>query len=390
MKKTTRIAALLTAAVLIFGGLFYSCSDPADGTGGGTGGNLNGNSGGNGSNGGNGSGSDGNSTDDGAPNPALPASVGENPVTAAAGGTASAAREIKLIEDDDIGDDNPDYLVLKTDGTAEYHNAWSKGDEIEYTYKYTWNTQKQEIYMTVEKLQVTPEDTTLYTYSEAIKNLEQILLANEKYEYNAEKKDDADFAKNYPTFEDYKKHLVESGGYNSFDEYLAEYKESVTGALNVLFGATITYGYEINGGKMTLAEKFTGIENLETNSYFSHRESETTEDGDVRIGIDIEFEIWNTNVFYNYYYRYSAKHYSDAGSWWSTESKSADYDGEINSENKTIAFELNYKNPDSAEFPEKFSASYTEDFAAETVTVIIGGKNYVCELYRKKTFTQTD
>ncbi|MCM1321597.1 MAG: hypothetical protein NC041_03155 [Bacteroides sp.] len=114
--------------------------------------------------------------------------------------------------------------------------------------------------MTVEKIGTA--DGTLYTYSEAVKNLEKILLAEEESYYNERKKDDADFAANYPTFEDYKKHLAAEEGYDSFDEYLAEYKEDATGNLKAIFGAATTFGYKTNGGSMTLTEKFTGIENM--------------------------------------------------------------------------------------------------------------------------------
>ena len=269
------------------------------------------------------------------PNPELPANVGENPIQ----------NKITL--------KHSDYatLVMKTNGTAEYYDY----DELEYVFKYTWNTTKQEIYMALEKLDY---DGTQLSYDQMLSKLTITELKNIEMEWYETIRDDEDFKDDYPnceSYEDFEKLRLAEFGYENFDEYFKDFREEGLKYFNEVFGAMITCKYEVNeNGKITLTEKFTGVKNFllyETCRYEKGGTIVNIEDGK---GVSIRREVNGKREY---------------------------WDGEFGADNN-IEFE-NYDSED------KKIGSYTENIAEETVTVSFDGKNYDCKFVSQK-FIQAD
>ncbi|MCM1321803.1 MAG: hypothetical protein NC041_09985 [Bacteroides sp.] len=317
MKKTTRIAALLAAAALIFGSLFFSCSDDPE------------------------------EESSSAVSPTLPASVGDNPIT----------KEIRLSE----YADSTEVLVMEADGTAELlYKDKDDADadyETEYVYKYTWNAEKQEIYMNVEKYSEDFEKPM--TYNEVLRDFDTLLMQSFEESYENYKNENW-FKEDYPnvkSLNDYKQACAAEEGYKSFDEYFAAQKERSLEYLKTIFGAATTFGYKTNGGSMTLTEKFTGVKNLFQNSECYDN---SDNDNDLWIGI-------SSGLKY----------------------KGFRYDGKINTEKKTIVFTLR-KNTGDEKAKSVINASYTEDLTAETVTVTLDDGTAIKCKFRGTTLTQRD
>lgn len=269
------------------------------------------------------------------PSPSLPENVGETPIQ----------NEITL--------KHSDYatLVMKTDGTAEYYDD----GELEYVFKYTWNTTKKEIYMALEKLDY---DGTQLSYDQMLSKLTITELKNIEMEWYETIRDDEDFKDDYPnceSYEDFEKLRLAEFGYENFDEYFKDFREEGLKYFNEVFGAMITCKYEVNeNDKMTLIEKFTGVKNFllyETCRYDKDGTIVDIEDGK---GVSIRREVNGKREY---------------------------WDGEFGAGNR-IEFEEEYSG-------DKKTGSYIEDIAEETVTVSFDGKDYVCEFEVTK-FIQAD
>lgn len=282
-----------------------------------------------------------------APNPTLPSSVGDNPIK----------KETKLCycTYNDNTDGKPsiwedEFLVMKNDGTAEYHNS---GD-LEYVFKYTWDTSKNGVYMKVEKIPY--DDGTLLNYDESVSQINKDSTVT-KVRENLQKEFESWQTQRHQdygakTYEDYEAALLKDYGCKSFEEYVKLIKEYSLKYLNSIFGAKVTYGYELNGdGKMTLTEKFTGVKNL--------LRSECYYGGDgIKVYIDPERVLIDKRVNGNPYEEW----YGEFGT------------------GKTIKFE-------EEDSKEKKDGSYTEDIDKGTVTVHFDGKDYPCE-FRGKNFIE--
>ncbi|MDE7292001.1 MAG: hypothetical protein K2N58_08145 [Treponemataceae bacterium] len=117
----------------------------------------------------------------------------------------------------------------------------------------------------------------------------------------------------------------------------------------VAFSAQKTYSYKITGGKMTLTEKFTSVKNMyDSECYFS---------------------------FESGYAYISCTHAKIC-------EKDDTYDGTLDTDKKTIVFE-------SREDHSTYEATYTENFAAETVTIKFKDKEFICEFEGEK-YTQAE
>ncbi|MBD5399343.1 MAG: hypothetical protein HDR57_01740 [Treponema sp.] len=274
---------------------------------------------------------DNSDTDDENPSPALPANVGENPIT----------KTIKLKRNDS----DSRYLELNADGTARAiyvdDDEEDNLEEISAIYKYSYDAKKETITMILKKqgyYDSMEDKAQLLTYSEICSKLNEEYTVEKmremyKYEY-----DENNYKEKYPewdTYEKYEDATVKESGFGSFAA-LAEYqKQFAKNEFKAYFSAQITYAYKINGGKMTLTEKFTGVKNLIN--------AECRElSGDGRISYNWA-SIWEGDDFYG---------------------------GTPNTDKKTITIE-------SSEDGEKLEATYTEDIAEETVTIKFKGKEYV-------------
>ncbi|MCM1321598.1 MAG: hypothetical protein NC041_03160 [Bacteroides sp.] len=128
---------------------------------------------------------------------------------------------------------------------------------------------------------------------------------------------------------------------------------------------------------MTLAAKFTGIENMNIGWCHYYKN-------------DVSINIYNASDVY--YECYSYKNSSGYTS-------SVYYNGEANTEDKTIVFTIGNKYDGDDELAEKIktgeikpviNASYTEDIENGTVTITFeDGSSFVCE-FDSETVTQTD
>lgn len=287
-------------------------------------------------------------SDGGSPSPTLPATVGDNPIKAETKlgsfhtGNSSTGKEIYI--------SNDIFLVMKTNGTAEYHDY---GD-LEYVFKYTWDATKQEIYMVVEK---TPyDDGTLLNYNQLLSKLTiDEFRESEKRHYEERKKEDEYFEEDYPgcdTYEKYLDFLIKKSNCNDINELFELSKEESLKYLNTIFGAKLTYGYDFDeDGKMVLTEKFTGMKNLLFYSSFKY------DAGGTRVYIDIDKE--------------DVEIYLNGVQWY----------GEFSTGNNIV-----FEKEDSEE---KKTGSYSEDIANETVTVTFDGKKYPCE-FRGTNFIEVD
>ena len=282
---------------------------------------------------------DNSDTDDENPSPALPANVGENPIT----------KTIKLKK----SDSDSRYLELNADGTARAiyvdDDEESKDKEtINCAYKYSYDNEKKTVTMIVEKsvyyTLFGEEKVQLLTYDEICSELNKdctVEKMKQDFKKQYEKyKNDEWFKEDYPdcdTYEKYEKAILKESGFDSFAA-LAEYqKQFAKNEFKAYFSAQITYAYKIDNGKMTLTEKFTGVKNLFTS--------------ECRLSDNSHAEIYST--------------------WASIYENDVYYGGGTpNTDKKTIIIE-------SSEDGEKVEATYTEDIAAETVTIKFKGKEYV-------------
>lgn len=238
------------------------------------------------------------------------------------------------------------YLELETDGTATYGDDY-EGKE-EYKFKYTYDENKKEIYLIVEKSGYEnpfgENSSELITYNEILSKLNKDCNVEnarkyfkELYEYE---KDKEYFKEEYPdcnSYEDFEAKIYKDEEFDSFDDYVKYAKQVYEDRYKVYFGAQITYNYEIEDGKITLTEKFTGVKNLLN----SGCEDETRSCGIYSTAAAIE-----ENDIYYY--------------------------GIPNTEKKTISFVPNGGG-------EKVNATYAEDIAKKKVTISFNGKDYVYE-----------
>ena len=288
---------------------------------------------------------DNSDTDEENPTPALPANVGENPIT----------KTIKLKRDTY----SSYFLELNTDGTAcaiyVDDDEESRVEEIEIrsTYKYSYDNEKETITMVLEKNYYrgffVEEEGQLLTYGDLYAKVDKDITVEKLRQYNRkyykENKDDKDFKEDYPdcnSYEDFEKAIVKElkeMGFDSFDAYVESIKQSQKNELKVIFGAKISYAYELEGAKMILIEKFTGLKNMV--------KSECRFDNESSYG-------------YIDYYDASIRLDDDR------------YFGLVDTDKKIISFE-------SEENGEKVEAIYTENISDETVTINFKGKDYVCK-----------
>ena len=273
------------------------------------------------------------------PSPSLPENVGETPIQ----------NEITL--------KHGDYatLVMKTDGTAEYYDD----GELEYVFKYTWNTTKKEIYMALEKNAYwnMGGESQLLTYDQILSKINENYTVEKMRNYNRtyyeEIKGEDWFKDEYPdcdTYEKFEKAFIEEAGCRSFEDFVKTAKQEDENSCKAMFGALITFSYEVNeNDKITLTEKFTGVKNFllyETCYYDKDGTIVDIEDGK---GVSIIREVNGKREY---------------------------WDGEFGADNN-IEFE-NYDSED------KKIGSYTENIAEETVTVSFDGKNYDCKFVSQK------
>ena len=287
--------------------------------------------------------------DDENPSPTLPANVGENPIK----------ETIKLKE----GPYESSYLELRADGTARaIHVDDDEGSKdkktIRYTYKYSYNNEKKTVTMIVEKVYYgsfyIKEEGQLLTYSEICSKIDKEFTVEnirqyEKKYYEEEHKWIEEYYPGCDTYEEYEEALIKKAGFASFDAYTEYNKQYLKNEYKAYFSAKITYAYESEGGKMTLTEKFTGVKNLFTS--------------ECRLSDNSHAEIYST--------------------WASIYENDVYYGGGTpNTDKKTIIIE-------SSEDGEKVEATYTEDIAAETVTIHFKDKDYVCK-FEGETYIQVE
>ena len=273
------------------------------------------------------------------PSPSLPENVGENPIQ----------NKITL--------KHSDYatLVMKTDDTAEYYDD----GELEYVFKYTWNTTNKEIYMALEKMAYwnMGGEPQLLTYGQTLSKINEDYTVEKMRKYNQEyyeeRKDEEWFEEDYPncdTYEKFEKAFIDDMGCSSFEDFVKSCKKDDEISLKATFGALITFSYEVNeNDKITLTEKFTGVKNFllyETCRYDKDGTIVDIEDGK---GVSIRREVNGKREY---------------------------WDGEFGAGNN-IEFE-NYDSED------KKIGSYTENVAEETVTVSFDGKDYDCKFVSQK------
>ena len=338
---------------------FASCANPSDSNSSNSGGdtslgnNLNNNN--NNSNNGNNSNNNGNNENNNSgnnannennannnnnPSPSLPENVGKNPIT----------ETVKLLTRKDM------YLELKTDGTATYGDDYDR--EEGYKFKYTYDANKKEIYLKVEKsVYENPfgeNSSELMTYNEILSKLNKDCNVENAREYFKElyeyEKDKEYFKEDFPdcnSYEEFEAAIIESTGYNSLDAYVKYAKQIYEDLNKAYFGAQITYAYEIEDGKITLTEKFTGVKNLLNSRCVDETRS---------------CRIYSTTV--------------------SIDENDIYYYGIPNIDKKKINFNSDKGNS-------TYESTYTENIANGTVTIKFKDKEYVCE-FDGEIFTQED
>lgn len=272
------------------------------------------------------------------PSPSLPENVGENPVK----------ETIKLKHNDYA------TLEMKADGTADYYDD----DELEYVFKYTWNTTKQEIYMAVEKEARWSMDgkSELLTYEQMRSKINEDYTVEKMRKYNQtdyEKiKDKEWFKEEYSdcdTYEKFEKKLIKEAGCSSFEDFVKTVKQEEELSLKATFGALITFSYKITNDKITLTEKFTGVKNLLLYETCRYNKGETTVTIESSKGVFIEKEVAGKREYWN---------------------------GEFGAGNS-----IEFEKEDSES---KKTGSYTENIDEQTVTINFDGGTYVCEFEEKK------
>ena len=252
--------------------------------------------------------------------------MGENPIE----------KTIKLIQEDR----SYRYLELRSDGTALYVDA--DDDVTRYKFKYTYDADAKKIYMRLEKLAYYDE---LVTYDEGLALIDEEYSVAALKEWIKEEYDDWGKEKS-DSYEDFEKDWYEEEGFDSLAAYAEYYKQEEKDYIKAAFGAQITYSYKIDGGKMTLTEKFTGVKNL-FDSSCDYLSNETR----------------------CYIYNDWAEIRFDDGE--------REYYGVPNTDKNTIAF----INDDDGSI---VNATYTENISAETVTIKFRDKDYVCEFEGNK------
>lgn len=266
------------------------------------------------------------------PSPSLPENVGENPVK----------ETIKLKHNDYA------TLVMKADGTADYYDD----DELEYVFKYTWNTTKQEIYMAVEKKACWSMDgeSELLTYEQMRSKINEDYTVEKMRKYNKAyyEKNKEDFL-DCDTYEEFENKLIAEEGCNSFEDFVKTMKQEDELSLKATFSALITFSYKITNGKITLTEKFTGVKNLLLYETCRYNKGETTVTIESSKGVFIEKEVAGKPEYWN---------------------------GEFGAGNS-----IEFEKEDSES---KKTGSYTENIDEQTVTIIFDGGTYVCKFEEKK------
>ncbi|MBD5410454.1 MAG: hypothetical protein HDR53_05175 [Treponema sp.] len=250
------------------------------------------------------------------------------------------------------------FLELNTDGTARaiYVDDDDEGNVTETVrskYKYSYDGKNKTITMILEKNYYrdffVEEEGQLLTYGDLYAKVDKDITVEKLRQYNRkyykENKDDKDFKEDYPdcnSYEDFEKAIVKElkeMGFDSFDAYVESIKQSQKNELKVIFGAKISYAYELEGAKMILIEKFTGLKNMV--------KSECRFDNESSYG-------------YIDYYDASIRLDDDR------------YYGFVDTDKKIISFE-------SEENGEKVEAIYTENISDETVTIKFKDKDYICK-----------
>ncbi|MBD5406469.1 MAG: hypothetical protein HDR56_02485 [Treponema sp.] len=244
------------------------------------------------------------------------------------------------------------YLELKADGTVLqiYFDSKSEVEKTVCKYKYAYDDEKKTITMKLEKTDYHNEiffseaEGQLLTYSEFCSKIaEEYTVENirqSEKEYYEKNKDDRYFKEDYPdcdAYEDYEAIFVKRKGFRSLDDFLRWYMQLVKDSHKAQFSAKITYAYKIEGGKMTLTEKFTGVKNM----------------------VQSECMIKSNNS-------------SISAAYATIEEADASYGGTPNTDKKTINFE-------SRKIGEEITVPYVEDIDAGTVTINFKGKEYVYE-----------
>ncbi|MDE6069116.1 MAG: hypothetical protein K2F89_09235 [Treponemataceae bacterium] len=278
------------------------------------------------------------------PSPSLPANVGQNPIQ----------NKITLKYSDYA------TLVMKTDGTAEYYDD----DELEYVFKYTWDTTKKEIYMALGKNAYwnMGGKSQLLTYDQILSKIKEDYTVENMRNYNRtyyeEIKGKDWFKDEYPdcdTYEKFEKAFIEDTGCSSFEDFVKTTKQEDENSCKAMFGALITFSYEVNeNDKITLTEKFTGIKNfLLYETCYYEKDGTRVE---IEFGKEVSIE----------------RKVGDKTEYWY---------GEFGTGNR-----IEFEKEDSGD---KKPGSYTEDIAKETVTVSFDGKDYDCK-FRGINFIQAD
>ena len=277
--------------------------------------------------------------------------MGENPIE----------KTIKLLQEHS----SDSYLELRTDGTALY--TYDDDDGPKYKFKYTYDADAKKIYMRLEKLAFSYIDGLL-NYDENLALMDEVYSVAALKEWIKEEYDDWGKEKS-DSYEDFEKDWYEEEGFDSLAAYAEYYKQLEKNSIKAAFGAQITYSYKIDGGKMTLTEKFTGVKNLFNSSCE-----------------------YSSNKIKCYIYSDCAnlEEYND-GEW-------KIYEGTLNIDKKTIAFILVGAHSASAEagtynksvaskseeYGTTVNTTYTENLSAETVTINFKDKDYVCEFEGNK------
>ncbi len=172
------------------------------------------------------------------------------------------------------------------------------------------------------------------------------------------------YEEEYPdchSYEDFEAEIVKDWwDFNSNDDVVKYCKRQAESYCKSSFGARITFSYKITDGKMTLAEKFTGLKNLFFSNFYGNSNNEYlyVEIGGSYAGVNTR----KNDVRY-------------------------DYAGILDTDNNAIDFvkrKVSKTDSHEYEYLGNVKGSYTENIAKGTVTIKCDGEEYVCEFKGQK------
>lgn len=207
--------------------------------------------------------SNGNDNSNSSPSPTLPANQGTNPIDEILGKDSNET-SIKL---------NAEWhdIELQNNGVATTYIQTNEDHEDNtplFEFQYTYNESKKEIYMHLERIFISKNgfyyDTLnsnekWNTFNEIISVIEENYKEDNFIKAQKEYYDRHPY--NYSNFDEYLNELKMNYNVETLDELIDFMKTAEMKLITKIFEAQITFRYEINEGKMTLTEKFTGMHN---------------------------------------------------------------------------------------------------------------------------------